>query len=203
MNNRDTHHLGPTLRRALSGDNHAWNDFFREIRKYLHAEVRKLVGPHAQGPLEHSVLVQSTLRRAWERIGEQFPDGPEDAALRRFLAWVRTIVRNRTCEDLRRLRSRPVAAGSDIDRIAEPRPWERAQRRDHLAAALAVELGRLPDRQRQVIELFWFELLSDAEIGQRVGCSPGAVRVLRFRALRSLRSAHLQSLLEQSHDDRC
>jgi RNA polymerase sigma factor (sigma-70 family) len=202
MNDGDTHHLGPMLRRALAGDARAWDDFFREIRKYLHAEVRKVAGPDAQGSLDHSALVQSTLRRAWERIGEQFAEGPEDTALRRFLAWVSTIARNRTYEELRRRLCRPPATSSGIERVAEPRPWERTRRRDQLAAAVAAELGRLGERQRQVVELFWFERLSDVEIGRRLGCNPGAVRVLRFRALRSLRSPQLQSLLEQSHDDR-
>jgi RNA polymerase sigma-70 factor (ECF subfamily) len=135
-------------------------------------------------------------------MDEQFQGGAEDAELGRFLAWVATIVRNRTYEELRRLKYRPAATGSGIEQVAEPRPWERARQRDHLAVELADALGRLPDRHRQVVELFWFERLSDAAIGQRLGCSAGAVRVLRYRALRSLRSPKLQSLLEQSHDHR-
>ena len=100
----DTHELQPLLRRALAGEADAWNDFFGAVRKYLHAVVRAELGPDAAGRLEHSALVQSTLRRAWERIGEQFPDGPEDGALRRFLAWVATIARNRSRDEWRRRR---------------------------------------------------------------------------------------------------
>jgi RNA polymerase sigma-70 factor (ECF subfamily) len=197
----DKHHLKPLLRRALAGDGGAWNDFFQEIRKYLHAEVRKVVGPNPPGPLELSAIVQSTLRRVWERIGEQFPDGPEDGALGRFFAWIATILRNR-CRDQwrrdRRQRTRP--AGSAIEGVAEPRPWERERKRDQLAAEMAAALARLPEKRRQVVELFWFERLSDAEISQRLGCSPGAVRVIRFRALRELQSPKLLALLEESHD---
>jgi RNA polymerase sigma-70 factor, ECF subfamily len=197
----DKHHLKPLLRRALAGDACAWNDFFREIRKYLHAEVRKVLGPNVAGPLDRSVVVQSTLRRVWERIGEQFPDGPEDAALGRFIAWVSTIVRNRCWEEWRRQgRQRARAAGSAIEEVAEPRPWDQDVKRDHLATELAAALARLPDKRRQVVELFWFEGLSDAEISERLGCSVGAVRVIRFRALRELQSPQLLSLLEESHD---
>jgi RNA polymerase sigma-70 factor (ECF subfamily) len=197
----DKYHLKPLLRRALSGDAAAWNDFFQQIRKYVHAKVREMVGPNAPGPLELSVIVQSTLRRVWENIEEQFPDGAEDAGLGRFLAWVKTIARNRCMDEWRRpdwRRIRPV--GSVIDGFAEPQPWDRGIKRGRLAAELAAALARLPERRRQVVELFWFEGLSDAEISERLGCKAGTVRVIRFRALRELQSPKLQSLLEESHD---
>jgi RNA polymerase sigma-70 factor (ECF subfamily) len=196
----DKHQLEPLLRRALAGDAGAWNDFFRAIRKYLHAEVRKVVGPDAPADFEHSVVVQSTLRRVWERIEDQFPDGPETVALRRFLAWVSVIARNRSWEECRRLRRRPQqGADAALDSVPEPRPRQQTVQRDQLAAEVAAALARLPDKQRQVIELFWFERLSDGDIAGRLGCSPGAVRVMRFRALRSLQSPKLQALLENSH----
>src|SRR5262245_7541043 len=204
MTDGDKHQLGLLLRRALAGDAGAWNDFFREIRGYLHAEVRKILGPGTQGALDHSSVVQSALRRVWERIGDQFPQGPGDAALRRFLAWVSTIARNRSWEELRRRRrERAEPAGSGLGGLADPRPQERALRRDRLAAEVAAALELLSEKERQVVELFWFERLSDAEIGERLGCSAGALRVLRFRALRKLRSPRLLDLLEESHDGRC
>jgi RNA polymerase sigma-70 factor, ECF subfamily len=198
----DTHELLPLLRRALAGEADAWNAFFGAVRKYLHAVVRAELGPDAPGRLEHSALVQSTLRRAWERIGEQFPDGPEDGALRRFLAWAATIARNRSRDEWRRQqRQRTEAAGAAIEAVAEPRRRRRAEPRARLAVELTAALARLPERQRQVVELFWFEGLSDADISRGLDCSPGAVRVLRFRALRKLQSPTLQALLEESHDD--
>jgi RNA polymerase sigma factor (sigma-70 family) len=200
----DKHGLKQLLRRALAGDACAWSDFFREVRKYLHAEVKKALGPNGHVQVENSVVVQSALRRIWEGIGDQFREGPEDVALHRFLAWISMIVRNRTYEELRRRKPRPIeAAGAAIENIAEPRPVGQAVQRARLAAALAAALARVPERDRQVIELFWFERLSDAEIGQRLGCSMGAIRVIRFRALRKLRSPELRTLLEECHDGRC
>jgi RNA polymerase sigma-70 factor (ECF subfamily) len=197
----DTHELQPLLRRALAGEADAWNAFFGAVRKYLHAVVRAELGPDAAGRLEQSALVQSTLRRAWERIEEQFPDGPEDGALHRFLAWVATIARNRSRDEWRRRqRQRAEAVGAAIEAVAEPR--RRAEPRARLTAELTAALARLPEKQRQVVELFWFEGLSDADISRRLDCSAGAVRVLRFRALRKLQSPTLQALLEESHDDR-
>jgi RNA polymerase sigma factor (sigma-70 family) len=198
MPNVDKHQLRVLLQRALSGEGNAWDDFFREIRNYLHAEVQKLLGPHAQGPLDHSVIVQSTLRRVWERIGQAFPEGPQDSALRRFFGWIKTIVTNRTWEEWRRERrqlARPT--GSAIENVPAPGPGAE----DQLSVELAAALNRLPERDRQVVEWFWFDRLSDAEISTRLGCSRGVVRVIRFRALRKLQSPKLQALWEERHDD--
>jgi RNA polymerase sigma-70 factor (ECF subfamily) len=204
MTHVDKHELKHLLGRALSGDAGAWNDFFREIRKYLHAEVRKALGPSGHPPVDKSALVQSALRRVWERIGDQFHEGPEDATLRRFIAWVGKIARNRTLEELRRRqRQGTEAVGGAIEDVPEGRPCGQALRRDRLAAALAAALAGLPEREQQVVELFWFERLSDAEISQRLGCSTGLLRVVRFRALRKLRSPELRTLWEESHDGQC
>jgi RNA polymerase sigma factor (sigma-70 family) len=203
MTSRDRHHLKPLLQRALAGDVRAWNDFFREIRRYLHAEVHRAAGPDDRGPLDHSLIVQSTLRRVWEHIDEQFAGGGEECALARFLAWVKVIVRNRTAEEQRKLRRRrTAAAGSAIEAVADARPGPDPGRpgvgkRDRVAVELAAALARLPEKKRQVVELFWFERLSDAAIGERLGCSAGAVKVLRCRALRELRSPGLLTLLEE------
>ena len=204
MTGVDKHGLKQLLGRALAGDACAWNDFFLEIRKYLHAEVKKELGPGEHGAVEESVIVQSALRRIWEHIGDQFREGPDDIALRRFLAWISTIVHNRARQQLRWETHHPTEAlGDAIQKVAERRPREQSVQRDHVAAALAMALAGLPERDRQVVELFWFERLSDAEISQRLGCSVEALRVIRFRALRKLQSPELRTLWEESHDGRC
>jgi DNA-directed RNA polymerase specialized sigma24 family protein len=48
-------------------------------------------------------------------------------------------------------------------------------------------LSRLPQRQREVILLRYFEDLSEAEIARRLGCAPGTVKSSAARALRALR----------------
>jgi RNA polymerase sigma factor (sigma-70 family) len=204
MTSADKHQLKPLLTRALAGDAVAWNELFREIRKYLHAEARKVLGPEAQGQLDHSDVVQSALRRIWERIGEQIPDAPEDADVRRFLVWIKRIVRNRSYDQWRKILAHRVAAtGSGLEDIAERRPMDRALQRDRVAVEVAAAMARLSERHRQVIELFWFDQLADKEISARLGCSVEAVRVLRFRALRKLCSPRLQSLLEDGYEGRC
>jgi RNA polymerase sigma factor (sigma-70 family) len=201
MTSVDKHHLRELLQRALRGDESAWNDFFREIRRFLHAELNKWE-QNGNAHVGRSDVVQSALLRIWERIEGQFPDGPEDTAIRRFLAWVSKIARNRWVDEWRRIISGAQGAGSAIEHIPDPRPRKNAVNRDGAAIDVAAALAKLPEKQRQVVELYWFDHLSDAEISKRLDCSQGSVRVIRFRALEKLRLPELQSHLEATHDGR-
>ena len=61
-----------------------------------------------------------------------------------------------------------------------------------LAAApetLPKAVAELPDNQREVIELFYAEGMTDAEIGKEIGMTFGHVRKLRQDALKSLRAS--------------
>jgi RNA polymerase sigma-70 factor (ECF subfamily) len=203
MPGADADDLLALFRRALSGSPAAWNDLFARLRQYVHAEVRKALGSDVPGGPEYSDVVQSVLRRVWEHVEGRFPADPEHADLRRFLAWVAVIARNRSRDRRDEWnRRRPAAGGSAVKAVADRRDEEAAARRDLIAAELAAALAALPERKRRVVELFWFERLSDAEIGARLGCSGGAAKVLRCRALQALRTPRLRALLEDGHAGR-
>ena len=53
--------------------------------------------------------------------------------------------------------------------------------------ALLAEVSRLPRRQKAVLVLRYYEALSDAEIAEVLGCTPGTVRGYASRALATLR----------------
>ncbi|MBO0869561.1 MAG: SigE family RNA polymerase sigma factor [Micromonosporaceae bacterium] len=61
-------------------------------------------------------------------------------------------------------------------------------------------LAGLPPGQRAVLVLRYFEDLSEAEIAETLGCSPGTVKSRCSRALAALRAAGL--LVEDSHKSR-
>lgn len=62
-------------------------------------------------------------------------------------------------------------------------PVESQQR----AAQLRTALSELPDNQREVVELHWFEEMPFAEVAAIVGASEGAVRVRAHRAYKRLK----------------
>ena len=62
-----------------------------------------------------------------------------------------------------------------------------AAERAELAARVVEELGSLKQEQREVLILAYFDGLSTAEIGQRLGLSRNAASMLLLRATRALR----------------
>ena len=59
--------------------------------------------------------------------------------------------------------------------------------------ALLTELGKLPRRQQAVLVLRYYEGLTDAEIAELLGCSPGTVRGYASRGLAALRVGVLRT----------
>ena len=67
---------------------------------------------------------------------------------------------------------------------------ERSELREHLAAALT----ELPDRERQILALYYEEELTMAEIGAVIGVCESRVSQLRSLALSRLRVSLRESL---------
>jgi RNA polymerase sigma-70 factor (ECF subfamily) len=83
--------------------------------------------------------------------------------------------------DALRVKGRTVPHETVPDRAVEPMTAELLSLRD------AVE--RLPTEQRQVVELKYLVGMTNAEVADALGVSPGAVNAKQWRALRSLAEA--------------
>jgi RNA polymerase sigma-70 factor (ECF subfamily) len=104
-----------------------------------------------------------------------------------FRAWLFRIAHN-TVANMHRTRARrrwlPFPDG--FERAApDADPAGLVARADEVREVLRA-LETLPDERRQVVLLRFADGLSSAEIGEVLGRSPGAVRVLLHRALRDL-----------------
>jgi RNA polymerase sigma-70 factor, ECF subfamily len=136
----------------------------------------------AKGQMEVSDLVQDVrLRALGQAEGAWFPNR------RVFRLWLDRILGNRIGEILRRRRPEACdaevfehVAGSGPSPVEQAAATERDQRLKDLLEAL-------PDRQRRVLELRLWEKLPYAEIGARLGISPGNARVLWHRGLDQVR----------------
>jgi RNA polymerase sigma factor (sigma-70 family) len=184
----DRHQLRPLLDRVVAGDREALNDLFAKLRPYLHAVVRQTLGEWKDA----SDIVQSSLRRINDNLPDLLDDDP---TVPHLLAWIKKIVRNRAIDEARR-RGRAARPGNDsaLQHVPEPETaGEKADRETRSLGVLAA-LGRLTERQRQVVELHYFDRLRDEEIRERIGGSVAAIRVLRCRALKELRR-----LMEADH----
>mgnify|MGYP000844629826 CR=1 FL=1 len=120
-------------------------------------------------------LVQETMVRtyvAWRRVRH------EEA-----LAYARRILVNL---DIDRRRRRPAVPTDRVDR-AQPNAAEAASDdRDEVVRMLAT----LPETQRRVIVLRYFDDLTEAAIADQLGISPGTVKSACSRGLAALRAQY-------------
>ena len=121
-------------------------------------------------------VVQEVLIRAharWRKISSL--DHPE-SYIRKMIVHEFISARRRTW--------RFVPAGNQLgDGPAVPDHAAGHSERD----ALLAEIGKLPRRQRAVLVLRYYQGLSDPEIAEVLGCTPGTVRGYASRALATLR----------------
>ena len=140
---------------------------------------------------------QPLLRKywAWHRLGE-YDDFVQEAMLRLFIA----LPRLRHLESFPGLFRRIVigtatdALRSREDRLGGTEDLDEEQLTvefdDSLSTAVVVRsyLEHLPPREREVIEMTFFEDLDPSEVAARVNLSEGAVRATKSRAIARLRT---------------
>jgi RNA polymerase sigma-70 factor (ECF subfamily) len=204
----DDHELGSLLGRVLAGEAKALEALLARVRPYLHLLVRQQLEPGRRHKLGDSDIVQETLMRIHGALdpgtqGEvghfQGHDPPE------FLAWVSQIVRHvivdmhRRGLTKKRDERREMSGSKVFATLTKGSTPEQGAERAEKAVLLAAAVQRLPQHQREVLELRVFEQLTYAEISGRTGKSEGALRVVVTRALETLRADdELRQLMEAS-----
>jgi RNA polymerase sigma-70 factor (ECF subfamily) len=169
-------------------------------RNYLNLLARTQIDLHLRGRVDPSDVVQEAFLEA-SRDFAQFRGGTEAE----LIGWLRRILLFNLAQIAQKhtARKRDSRRESSLDRglreldesaaqadaaLVAPcgSPSAHASRREQ-AAILADHLARLPADYREVIVLRNLEGLSFDEVAQRLGRSPGAVRMLWMRALQRLR----------------
>jgi len=103
-------------------------------------------------------------------------------------AWLFRIARNATLDHFRAGNRRErLRRTIEHEPVAEEDPASRAEERIQYRALLA-QVAQLPERQRDAISMR-HSGLSFAEVGQLLGCSEDAAKMLYHRALRALKEA--------------
>lgn len=176
------------MRAAQQGDAASYEKLLDELLPHLRRFARRrLSAPDGRELVEDAVqnvlLAIHRARHTWR------PERP-------FSPWVHAIARNAVIDTLRargRRLSREISL--EADGVAEPSvdpaasPLEQA-----LSPELSAALDALPSNQREAVTLIHLEGLSVAEAAERVGATPGALKVRAHRGYRALRQ-HLERSL--------
>jgi RNA polymerase sigma-70 factor (ECF subfamily) len=147
-------------------------------------------------------LASETLVQAWRSIGRF--DGSC-----RFSTWLFSILLHRYQKHVRAAASRPVSASSlplDDNCTKAPKPDESPSPAEQLdarerAAAILRALNLLPEKQRQVLLLRFFQDCSLEEIATVAGCSTGTVKSRLHYGLEALRAAQDELNLQELRGD--
>lgn len=128
-------------------------------------------------------VLQEVFVSVWRHAGEYAPS--RGAAM----PWLVQVARHRALDGL--WRSRHEAADPDVDLEAIPDEGPSAEARvarDRDAALLHDCLGRLAERQRECVQVAYFEGLSHRELAQRLGVPIGTVKTWIRRGLIALKA---------------
>src|SRR6185436_10772846 len=175
------------LNRAKAGSPDALNRLYERCAGRVLAFIRLRLGRDLRGRLESRDILQATLIKSFERIHELKAD-----ETRSLMAWLARIAEHeiRDCADFhhrqRRDQGRETALADDAPLPALTRSALSRVILDERAAQLEEAIESLTPSHRDVILLRKFEELSFAEIGERLGKSEDACRMLLARAMTAL-----------------
>lgn len=176
------------IRRAKDGSSEALNVLFERYGERLLALVRLRLGPDLRRHLESRDVVQETLLKAFRGI-DRFAGSGEGS----LMGWLGAIARNEVRDQAKHFGRMARDAARTVP-LEDAGPQVAAQLRSEVsrldlearARLLERALESLGEAHREVILLRRFEELTYPEIGEVMGRSPDACRVLHARAMVAL-----------------
>jgi RNA polymerase sigma-70 factor, ECF subfamily len=168
------------VRRLKAREPKAMNDLYDRYGRLAYSIIFRMV----RNPSTAEDLVQETFLRIWNRV-QSF-----DAERGALGAWVLTVARNRAIDYLRSTDGRMQAGAMELDQLERPGLFAKLD-----SAALAIDRVRrlksafekLTPTQRQVIELAYYEGMSQTEMAERLKQPLGTVKTWPRSALKILR----------------
>jgi RNA polymerase sigma-70 factor (ECF subfamily) len=167
-------------RRLKNRDPHAMSDLYDRYGRIAYSLIFRVVRDAAAA----EDLVQETFLRVWNRVHsfdqERGALGP----------WILTVARNRAIDYLRSADGRMSAGSLELDRTETPAMFsgfnDSALALDR-ARRLKSAFEKLNPNQRTVIELAYFEGLSQTEMAERMQQPLGTIKTWVRTALKALR----------------
>ncbi len=167
-----------SMGRLQSGDRRAFAELYDRHGPLMYGVALRI--------LRHRADAEDAMQEAWVQVWNRCDS--YDPARGSVAAWLVTIARSRALDRLRRhsTRDRAEALG-----VTEPLPIPADPEETTAHGKLQEELGRalaaLEPKQRQVLEIAYFEGLSQSQIAARLGAPLGSVKFWARQGLLRLR----------------
>lgn len=178
---------GELLDAARAGDEWAMTRLFRASNPALLRYLRH----HAPD------VAEDLLAETWLAAAKHLPrfDGDAEA----FRAWLFAVARRRVADHYRRRGRRPASVSLDDETVCPSGDSPEKSALETLSAQHAIEalVRDLPQDQADVVMLRVVADLSVEQVAKMLGRSPGSVRVLQHRALRSLETVWTREAVTQ------
>jgi RNA polymerase sigma-70 factor (ECF subfamily) len=169
------------VRRVAAKDAPALAELHDRYAGMLIALARRILG--AAGEAEE--VVQEALVQVWNQA-ERYDPGRSSVS-----TWLILITRSRALD---RLRGRQARERTNEAALAEPAADTSSRAEEHVLhrerrARVRAALAELPEEQRRVLELAFYEGLSQSEIATRTGTPLGTVKTRALLGMKKLRQA--------------
>ncbi len=176
------------FQKARRGSPEAISAIFERYGDRLHALIRLRLGPQLRRRLESRDILQATLLKAFRGIDRFGGSGS-----RSLMAWLGTIAHAEICDQAdfhgrqKRAAGRETSLDRKVERVAVQVRSEatRLQLKED-SERLERAIDSLNEGHREIVLLRSYEELSFPEIGERLGRSPDACRMLFARAMTAL-----------------
>ncbi len=161
--------------RAVAGSNSAWTKLVKRYEKRVYNYALRMVG-HPDDAFD---LMQEVFVGVHRNLGSFRGDGA-------FPAWLFRIASFRCTDYLRRRRFHDEFDDQRGFLSDAPGPEDQAFT-THANQQISAALADLPDEQRQVVELKFFQHFTFEDIAGQLGISPNTAKTRLYSALRKLK----------------
>ena len=178
--------------KARAGDGEALGRQLDLHRDYLRGLTAQQLNPKLQGRLDDSDVIQQTCLSVHKQIGGFLGNDPAE-----FVAWLR-LIHERNIHNAARDQLQVQKRAAGREETLEPADFAGQQTtpsqivmRDEEATRLKQAMPLLPDNEREVVRLRYFEGWSLPQIAEHLGLTQDAVAWQLRRSMKSMKK-HLK-----------